>query len=42
MFQKTKKPCLELAKEVLGSDLFLRLKEIEPDVMLYYTISGFF
>ena len=43
MFQKTeKRPNLDLAKEILGTDFYLTLKEIEPDVMLDHTIFGFF
>ena len=43
MFQKTeKRPELDFAKEVLGSDFYLALTEIEPDVMLDHTIFGFF
>ena len=42
IFQKTKKPDLDLAKEILGSDFYSGLKEIEPYVMLDHTIFGFF
>ena len=43
MFQKTeKRPNLDQAKEILGSDFYLTLKEIEPDVMLDHTIFDFF
>ena len=43
MFQKTeKRPNLDQAKEILGSDFYLTLKEIEPDVLLDHTIFGFF
>ena len=42
MFQKTKNPDLDLAKEILEADSYLQLKEIEPDVMLDHTIFGFF
>ena len=43
MFQKTEKRLnLDLAKEILGTDFYLALKEIEPDVMLDHTIFGFF
>ena len=38
----TKKPEFDLAKEVLGSDFYLVLKEIEPDVMLDHTVFVFF
>ena len=42
MFQKTKKPDLDLAKEILGSDFYSELKEIEPYVVLDHTFFGFF
>ena len=42
MFQKTKKTDLDLAKEILGSDFYLELKEIELYVILDHTIFGFF
>lgn len=33
---------LKDAEEVLGREFFLKLKEIEPEVMLDYTIFGYF
>ena len=47
MHEKLKKQTLSPvflkdAQEVLGKDLFLKLKEIEPDVMLDHTLFGFF
>ena len=43
MFQNRKKrPNLDLVKDILGSDFYLALKEIEPDVMLDHTIFFFF
>ena len=44
MHQKTEGKNLELkfAEEILGREFFLKLKEIEPDIMLDHTIFGFF
>ena len=48
MHEKLKKQTLTTAillkdaEEVLGTEFFLKLKEIEPDVKLDYTIFGFF
>ena len=33
---------LENAKETLGYDFFLKLKEVEASVMLDYTLFGYF
>ena len=33
---------LEKAKETLGDDFFLKLKEVEASVMLDYTLFGYF
>ena len=33
---------LEKAKETLGDDFFLKLKEVESGVMLDYTLFGYF
>ena len=33
---------LENAKETLGDDFFLKLKEVETSVMLDYTLFGYF
>ena len=42
MFQKTeKRPNLDLAKDILGTDFYLPLKETEPNVILDHTIFGF-
>ena len=42
MFQKTeKRPNFDQIKEILGTDFYLALKEIEPDVMLDHIIFGF-
>ena len=42
MFQKTeKRPNLDLAKEILGTDFYLALKETEPNVILDHIIFGF-
>lgn len=39
---ESKTPSLNNVEEVLGRDLFLKLKEIEPSVMLVHTIFGYF
>ena len=39
---ESKTPSFKNVEEVLGRDLFLKLKEIEPSVMLVHTVFGYF